>query len=131
MPSPLPRQVRWTLFARLSPLPAAFPVKQEGRLLQLLFRGLLSVHSRYGLHARGVAKRPFTPRAPTASLPRCRLDCFRVERTSSRAGVAPAEVQRLSRRTVSTVTKNRCEGGRAGRGSSLLFGIGGGGISLC
>jgi hypothetical protein len=30
----------------------------------------------------------------------CRLDCYRVERTSSRAGVAPAEVQRLSRRTV-------------------------------
>ena len=30
-----------------------------------------------------------------------RLDCFRVERTSSRAGVSPAEVQRLSRRTVS------------------------------
>ena len=32
---------------------------------------------------------------------RCRLDCYRVERTSSRAGVSPAEVQRLSRRTVS------------------------------
>jgi hypothetical protein len=32
----------------------------------------------------------------------CRLDCYRVVRTSSRAGVAPAEVQRLSRRTVST-----------------------------
>src|ERR1700720_1376507 len=32
---------------------------------------------------------------------RCRLDCFyRVERTSSRAGVSPAEVQCLSRRTV-------------------------------
>jgi hypothetical protein len=30
-----------------------------------------------------------------------RFDCYRVERTSSRAGVAPAEVQRLSRRTVS------------------------------
>ena len=27
---------------------------------------------------------------------RCRFDCYRVERTSSRAGVAPAEVQRLS-----------------------------------
>src|SRR5262250_235051 len=26
MPSPLPRQVRWSLFARLSPSPAAFPV---------------------------------------------------------------------------------------------------------
>src|SRR5208282_1727532 len=35
---------------------------------------------------------------------RCRFDCYRVERTSSRAGVAPAEVQRLSRRTVSTVS---------------------------
>jgi hypothetical protein len=29
-----------------------------------------------------------------------RFDCYRVERTSSRAGVAPAEVHRLSRRTV-------------------------------
>ena len=28
MPSPLPRQVQWSLFARLSPLPAAFPVKK-------------------------------------------------------------------------------------------------------
>src|ERR1700682_3455396 len=35
---------------------------------------------------------------------RCRLDCYRVERTSSRAGVSPAVVQRLSRRTVSTIT---------------------------
>ena len=55
MPSPLPRQVRWSLFARPSPSSAAFPVKQSGRLLQLFFRGLLSVHSRYGLHARRVA----------------------------------------------------------------------------
>src|SRR5215467_7438514 len=31
---------------------------------------------------------------------RCRFDCYRVERTSSRTGVAPAEVQRLSRRTL-------------------------------
>jgi len=37
---------------------------------------------------------------------RCRLDCYRVERTSSRAGVAPAEVQRLSRRTVTPTTTN-------------------------
>src|SRR6202142_4017982 len=35
---------------------------------------------------------------------RCRLDCYRVERTSSRAGVAPAEVKRLSRRTVTPIT---------------------------
>src|SRR5207245_10681544 len=38
---------------------------------------------------------------------RCRLDCYRVERTSSRAGVAPAEVQRLSRRTFSPITCQR------------------------
>jgi hypothetical protein len=31
--------------------------------------GLLSVHSRYGLHARRVAQRPSTPKAPSASLP--------------------------------------------------------------
>src|SRR5439155_26513545 len=35
---------------------------------------------------------------------RRRFDCYRVERTSSRAGVAPAEVQRLSRRTFSPTT---------------------------
>jgi len=43
MPSPLPRQARWSLFARLSPSTAAFPVIKPGRLLQLFFRGLLSV----------------------------------------------------------------------------------------
>src|SRR4029453_7916457 len=67
--------------------------------------GLLSVHSRYGLHARGVAMRPFTPRVRQLCCLRCRLDCYRVERTSSRAGVAPAEVQRLSRRTISSTTE--------------------------
>src|SRR5437762_14134688 len=35
---------------------------------------------------------------------RRRFDCYRVERTSSRAGVSPAEVQRLSRRTFSPTT---------------------------
>jgi hypothetical protein len=53
----------------IEPSTAALPVKKSGRLLQLFFRGLLSVHSRYGLHARRVAKRPSTPKAPTASLP--------------------------------------------------------------
>jgi hypothetical protein len=36
---------------------------------------------------------------------RCRFDCYRVERTSSRAGVASAEVQRLSRRTVTPTNR--------------------------
>jgi hypothetical protein len=37
------------------PATAAFPVIQAGRLPHHPFRGLLSVHSRYGLHARQVA----------------------------------------------------------------------------
>ena len=38
---------------------------------------------------------------------RRRFDCYRVERTSSRAGVSPAEVQRLSRRTVTSIILTR------------------------
>src|ERR1700730_13265973 len=40
-----------------------------GPEVQLFFRGLLSGHSCYGLHARRVAIRPSTLKAPTASLP--------------------------------------------------------------
>ena len=36
---------------------------------------------------------------------RYRPDCYRVERTSSRVGVAPTEVQRLSRRTITPVER--------------------------
>jgi hypothetical protein len=44
-------------------------------------------------------------RLTTPPAARCRFDCFyRVERTSSRAGAIPAEVQRLLRRTVSPIT---------------------------
>src|ERR1035438_1676430 len=64
-----PGRIGWSLSAHVSPSTAAFPVKTSGRLLQLFFWGLLSVHSRYGLHARRVAMRPSTPKAPTASLP--------------------------------------------------------------
>src|SRR5260370_5186725 len=55
MPSPIPRQVAWNLFARTIPSASAFPRTGAGRLLHCRFRGLLSVHSRYGLHARQVA----------------------------------------------------------------------------
>src|SRR5271156_3219579 len=55
MPSLIPRQVGWNLFARTIPFASAFPETGAGRLLHHCFRGLLSVHSRYGLHARRVA----------------------------------------------------------------------------
>ena len=54
MPSPLPRQDRWTLLARAFPSTSAFPVYWAGQLLHRYFRGLLSVYSRYGLPIRGV-----------------------------------------------------------------------------
>jgi len=43
------------LFARTVPSASAFPERKAGRLLHYPFRGLLSVHSRYGLHAHRVA----------------------------------------------------------------------------
>jgi len=41
----------------------------------------------------------------------CRSDCFRVEQTSSRMGIAPTEVQRLSRRTVTPTDDGSLNGG--------------------
>ena len=43
-------------FARPVPSTSAFPRFSTGRLLHHPFRGLLSVHLHYGLHARQVAK---------------------------------------------------------------------------
>ena len=55
MPSSLPRQDGWKLFARTLPVASAFPTKEMGRLLHCGFRGLLNVHSHYSLHTHGVA----------------------------------------------------------------------------
>src|ERR1700740_3006567 len=55
MLSPLPRQVRETKSLVTNPSTSAFPKLRMGRLLHYGFRGLLSVHSRYGLQTRRVA----------------------------------------------------------------------------
>jgi hypothetical protein len=55
MLSPLPRQVRETQSLITNPSTSAFPKLRMGRLLHYGFRGLLSVHSRYGLQTRRVA----------------------------------------------------------------------------
>ena len=55
MPSPLPRRDRWMLRSS-RPAATAFPGFPAGRLPHWSFRGLLSVHSRYGLRARRVAQ---------------------------------------------------------------------------
>src|SRR5262249_2054308 len=52
------------------PVTAAFPVSAAGRLPHRAFRGLLGVHSRYGLPVRGVTqRRPFPSKASAVSLP--------------------------------------------------------------
>jgi hypothetical protein len=55
MPSLIPRQVVWNLFARRIPSASAFPRTGASRLLHHCFWGLLSVYLGYGLHARRVA----------------------------------------------------------------------------
>jgi len=100
MPSLIPRQVWWNLFARTVPPASAFPRVSAGRRLHCTFRGLLSVHSPYGLHARQVTKVTlYTGGSDGFVISTAASDCYRVERTSSLAGVSPAVDQRLSRRT--------------------------------
>ena len=53
---------------------------------------------------------------------RRRFDCCRVERTSSRAGVAPAEVQRLSRRNVTPTTARAQRGTRINCSAHFICG---------
>jgi hypothetical protein len=84
-----------------SPSTSAFPTLQLGQLLHYQFRGLLGVYSRYDLQTRQVALcDPLHRRLRRLCCLYRRSDCYRVERSSSRAGLSPAVVQRLSRRTV-------------------------------
>jgi hypothetical protein len=70
-----------------------------------MFRGLLSVHSRYGLSARRVAqRRPLTPEAPTASwppppLPPAARVPDRLERPLAGRDSHPLKMHAFSRRT--------------------------------
>src|SRR6516162_7237868 len=106
MPSPLPRQVQWSLFARASPLSAAFPCVTVRSAPAITFSGpaqrsLTLRPARSPSHQRD----PLHRKLRRLGYPRRRFDCYRVERTSSRAGVSPAEVQRLSRRTVTSISR--------------------------
>ncbi len=66
---------------RISPATAAFPGKQAGRLPHRDFRGLLGVHSRYGLTTRRTAKTVrFSRRLRRLSYLHRRSDSFRLER---------------------------------------------------
>ena len=104
MPSPLPRQVRWGLFARsLHRQRPSLCNSQVGFSCHYFF-GACSAFTH--VMACTLAESPSDPLHRKLRQLRClrrRFDCYRVERTSSRAGVSPAGVQRLSRRTVTPI----------------------------
>src|SRR5215469_1109285 len=68
MPTSIPRQDGWSLFAH-TPIHFGFPSSSGGSAPARCFRGLLDVYACSGLQARQVAKRPSTSEAPTVSLP--------------------------------------------------------------
>jgi hypothetical protein len=72
-----------------APSTSAFPRLQLGQLLHYQFRGLLSVHLRYDLQTRQVALcDPLHRRLRRLCCLHRRSDCYRVERSSSRAGLS-------------------------------------------
>jgi hypothetical protein len=100
MPSSLPRwpagsDCSWDgLFQPFlcSPAASAFPMLKQGRRTHWTFRGLLNVHSRYGLPARCIAEATHVSRR----LRRLRYlhrrsDSYRPEQPSCRVGIAPTE----------------------------------------
>jgi hypothetical protein len=78
MPTPLPRRNRpmLSLSCRAA---TAFPLTQEGRLPpQVIFRGLLGVHSRFGLPVRSITQGDFCQSTSTHVVTSLRRsDCFR------------------------------------------------------
>ena len=100
MPAPLPRRDRrWDQVAPLTATTAAFPMCPQGRLPHQVFRGLLGVHSRSGLPARRVAKRPCPSKAPAASLPPLPLRLLLAGATLARWELHPLKNDTFARRT--------------------------------
>jgi hypothetical protein len=87
--------------SRRSPSPetSAFPVIQSGQLPRYLFRGLLSVHSHYGLHTRQVAMRPSSPEALKILLPPPSLRLLPAGATFAGWVYLPLKIRAFSRRT--------------------------------
>ena len=97
MPSPIPRQVGWNLFARTIPFASAFPRTLGGSAPASLFSG--PAQRSLTLQPARSPSRLSDPLHQRLQQSRCLhrcSDCYRVERTSSRAGMyTPAVDQRL------------------------------------
>ena len=87
----------------MKPVTAAFPIPLLGRLPHYAFRGLLGVHSGYGLSARGVAHGdPFHRRLRQYRCLHCRFDCYRLERPLAGWELHPLKIDTFPRRTKGT-----------------------------
>ena len=127
MPSPLPRWNCWLRPSLTSPTMTAFPVLTPGRLPHYRFRGLLSVHSHYGLHARRVPfQNPLHHRLqPLRYLHVC-SGCYRSERKLPGRIRTCWKKQRLCTAHVNfrlslTPLQGRVEMWRGGLGKAYLF----------
>jgi len=96
MPSPLPRQDRWNSIRSYRSTDCGLPLKTGGSALALVVS-----RPAQRLLTLWPARSPSRHRDPLhrrlqrlCHLRRC-FDCYRVERTSSRAGLSPAVDQRL------------------------------------
>src|SRR6266852_7225689 len=90
MPSPIPRQVGWNLFARTIPFASAFPRTLGGSAPASLFSG--PAQRSLTLRPTRSPSRlsdPLHQRLQQSRCLHCCSDCYRVERTSSRAGIPP------------------------------------------
>jgi len=106
--SPLPRRNDQVHVSLTSPALSAFLPLGRSRLPHHAFRGLLSVHSRYGPHIRRVAIPPFTPEASAASLPPRLLQLLPAGAKVAGWDSHPLKDRALARRTpTSTLTGRR------------------------
>ena len=102
MPTPLPRRDRMGAHAASSPLDDGLPWKTDRSApASRVFRGLRSVHSRFGLHARWATRSdPLRQRLRRICCLLRRSDCFRLERPVAGWDSHPLEVAAFARRTV-------------------------------
>src|SRR5690242_7873743 len=89
MPSSLPRRNPSLHTSLASPAAAASPELQSRRLPHYPFRGLLDVHSRYGLHTRQVTKVTLYTEEPSAAPPCAPAPIATGWSDSCRVGFAP------------------------------------------
>ena len=94
--SSIPRQVRRSLFTRTAPCLQPSPKCRRVGSCITLSSPAQRVHSRYGLHARRVARKTlYTEGSDGFIASTAAPNCYRVERTSSLMGIAPAVDERL------------------------------------